>query len=218
MKTLNYTFLLLFIILVSSCFENEPYYYPDNYSNNSRTNPNIWTDTVEVDTIDPATRVLWLRTYTSENWDYWEIGINDSISGYLKTYTSENWDYWEFEVGEYEGTIRTYTSEDWDNWEFNCEGYDISLQTYFSEDWDNWKIQNANNGFQLRAQTSFSEDWDHWEIFNSVIDLDFYTYTSEDWDYWELYGDISELETPYIIAASFIPIFTSSIYMQEIIE
>jgi hypothetical protein len=34
-----------------------------------------------------------MKTYTSEDWDYWEYSGN--ANGKIKTYTSEDWDYWE---------------------------------------------------------------------------------------------------------------------------
>ncbi|MBK9591750.1 MAG: hypothetical protein IPO32_09675 [Crocinitomicaceae bacterium] len=35
------------------------------------------------------------RTYTSEDWDYWEISGNATAK--IRTYTSEDWDYWEID-------------------------------------------------------------------------------------------------------------------------
>jgi len=41
---------------------------------------------------------------------------------------------------------------------------------------------------------------------------------SEDWDYWEIFSDSLNIPTAYFVAASFIPIFTSSINMQGVVN
>lgn len=127
-----------------------------------------------------------LRTYTSNDWDYWELNL-DGQSGKIRTYTSDDWDYWEYSYGGVSGKIRTYTSEDWDYWEIGrCK-----LRTYTSNDWDYWEVSGGAN-------------------------LKIRTYTSEDWDYWELTGSVSNLDKDALMAMLFVPIFTSSIHVRGI--
>ena len=45
------------------------------------------------------------------------LTVSYGQSGKLKTYTSNDWDYWEISLGGSSGKIKTYTSEDWDYWE-----------------------------------------------------------------------------------------------------
>ncbi len=65
-------------------------------------------------------------------------------------------------------------------------------------------------GQTSKLKTYTSNGWDYWE----VDDGKFKTYTSEDWDYWEISGNLSNLAPVAKAAVLFIPIFTSSIYIQ----
>ncbi len=216
MKLKQLLFVSIISIFLFSCYQDD-YYYPEDHNN--RIDPYV-VDTTDIDTITPVypVRTGWIRTNFSEDWDDWDIEINDSTSGYVRTNTSNDWDSWEFNIGKFTGTIKTNSSEDWDSWNLVCDGYNIRIKTYFTEDWDYWEIYDYNSDFKLIAKTNFSEDYDNWNIYNDTIDINFRTYMSEDWDYWEIYADSVELATPYYIAASFIPVFTSSINMQGILD
>jgi len=214
---------LLFISIISifllSCHNDDMYFQNDDSNHNTRIDTNE-QDTTYFDTITPIypLRIGWIKTNFSEDWDDWDIEINDSISGYIRTNFSEDWDSWIFNVAGISGTIKTNFSEDWDTWNLVCEDYNIRIETNFSDDWDSWKIYDNNNDLQLTARTNFSDDYDNWNIYNDSIDINIKTYTSEDWDYWEVYSDSLNIPTAYFIAASFIPIFTSSINMQGILD
>ena len=126
-------FILILVIFVAC--ENDWFHEPgDGTGRGSRYYP-YNTDTLIIDTLEPASYAS-LRTYFSEDWDNWELILNDSVNGRIRTVFSEDWDNWEFEIGEFDGNIRTNFSEDWDNWELTCNGYEISIYTDFSEDWD----------------------------------------------------------------------------------
>jgi len=81
-----------------------------------------------------------------------------------------------------------------------------------SEDWDFWEI-NGNNT-DLVARTWISDNFDYWEIYNDSVYYEIFTWNSEDWDYWEIYADTNYVKTEDLAAVCFIPIFTSSIYIQ----
>ncbi len=151
-------------------------------------------------------KVTRLRTYTTEDWDYWEVD-----NGKFRTYTTEDWDYWEYTLDGQSGKIRTYTSEDWDYWE--VDGGKLKIKTYTSEDWDYWEI--TGSGTDIKVKTYTSEDWDYWEVTGGVS-AKIRTYTTEDWDYWEITGNIALLNASVKAAILFIPIFTSSIYIRGI--
>lgn len=142
-----------------------------------------------------------IRTYTSEDWDYWESNL-EALPGKFRTYTSNDWDYWEYTPSNGGSTvkIRTYTSEDWDYWEITDNTGKITLRTYTSEDWDYWETSTG-----LKIRTFTSEDWDYWECGNIKVR----TYTSEDWDHWEVSGNLSQHALKERIAIVFVPIFTS---------
>jgi hypothetical protein len=210
--------LLLLILVSTSCFNNFISPFDNNHNHPENNDDSLNIDTIIIiDTIEYPSADGRLSTYFTEDWDKWEIEFGDTI-GILETNFSEDWDSWNFTINGITGIIRTYYSEDWDNWELSCEGYNIRIKTYFSDDWDRWEISDTDHDVYLSANTYFSDDYDHWEIYNSEIDLEFATYFSEDWDNWELWGDIQSIETPYLIACAFIPIFTSSVYIQGITE
>ncbi len=66
-----------------------------------------------------------------------------------------------------------------------------------------------------KMRTYTSEDWDYWEISGDAT-ATIRTYTSEDWDYWEFSGNLSGLNDAAKMAVLFIPVFTSSIYIQGV--
>ena len=43
------------------------------------------------------------------------------------------------------------------------------------------------------------------------------TWTSEDWDYWEIFADTTCVRIQDLTAVCFVPIFTSSIYIQGVV-
>ncbi|MBN2663684.1 MAG: hypothetical protein JXR68_08555 [Bacteroidales bacterium] len=210
------------IILFWSCTDS---YFPNNRTNNAanRTNPipyiedSTTNDTIIIDTTTYSVNYIGnLRTWTSNDWDFWEINLFDSLYGQYRTWTSNDWDYWEFYIGNYEGTIRTWTSNDWDYWELNTDSDYYTIRTWTSEDWDFWEI-NSNQTY-LAARTWTSNDFDYWEVYNDSVYYKFRTWTAEDWDYWEIYADTNYIYINDLSAACFIPIFTSSIYIQGITE
>jgi len=146
-----------------------------------------------------------IRTFTSEDWDYWELTIGGQ-SGRIRTFTGKNWEY---NLDGQSGSIKTFTSKNWDHWEVNSGK--ISLRTFVSDDWDHWEI--TGSGINLRARTFTSEDWDYWEI-SGDASVTIRTFTSQDWDHWEITGDLSNVDPLAKVAILFIPIFISSIYIQ----
>lgn len=160
-----------------------------------------------------------LKTYTSEDWDYWQYSIGDT-TGWLKTYTSEDWDYWQFNMGGVTGNIKTYTSEDWDNWQLTSAGRLITIRTYTSEDWDYWEIKETATGFYAKVRTYTSNDFDHWEVTVGGTNIfDAQTYTSNDWDYWQFdkvnYAALG-LDMQQLAAVLFVPVYTSAIHQRGI--
>lgn len=89
----------------------------------------------------------------------------------------------------------------------------LRIRTNTAEDWDHWTI--TGSGMNLKVRTYTSENWDYWQVSGDVT-ATFRTYTSEDWDNWEIKGDLSGLTTSAKAAVLFIPIFTSSIYVQGV--
>jgi hypothetical protein len=201
-------------LLIAACFlpllacEKTPPPQPSPCFGCGGNNP-VWTG--------PSTYSM--RTYTSEDWDYWQYDMGDT-TGWLRTYTSEDWDYWQFNLHGISGSIRTYTSEDWDNWQLTTSGRTISIRTYTSNDWDYWEIKETSSGFYAKMRTYTSNDFDYWEAYvGSTNIFDVRTYTSEDWDYWQFGSQSilsSGLDIPQLAAILFVPVYTSAIHQRGI--
>jgi hypothetical protein len=215
--------LLPFFTILFACNNS---YFPDLQPNisdtidNSRPRPfyeDDNNDTIIIDTtVNSIEYIGKLKTWTSNDWDFWELTLLDSTYGQIKTWTSNDWDYWEFDIQNYQGKIRTWTSEDWDYWEVTSGDTNYSIRTCFSEDWDCWEINS--NDISLNARTWTSNDFDYWEIYNDSVYYKIRTWTSNDWDYWEIFADTNFVRQIDLPAVCFIPIFASSIYSQGILE
>lgn len=163
----------------------------------------------------PVSATAELRTSFSEDWDNWSFSWGDT-SGFYRTAFSEDWDNWNYRFDNVQGSIRTSFSEDWDNWQL---GNFITIKTNFSEDWDSWVITDQNSPNYITVRTSFSEDWDNWDVFlGGVHIMDLQTNFSEDYDNWRIYGDNVELSNKQRAAIMFIPVFSSALYQQGIIQ
>ncbi len=213
-----YFFLIAFLSVscINTPMTDNPNYHPRN--NRVHSDDTIFPpDTTGNDTTDYSFGYIGkLRTFTTEDWDYWELYLFDSIEGWFRTFTTEDWDYWEFDYDSLNGRIRTFTTEDWDYWEVYSQNY-YKIRTFTTEDWDYWEIYN-DSGFYLYARTFTTDDFDYWEIYNDSVYYKLRTFTTEDWDYWEIYADSNYVSLPDIAPVCFIAIFTSSIYQQGIIQ
>jgi len=76
-----------------------------------------------------------------------------------------------------------------------------------------WTLTSTAFAQSGKMRTYTSEDWDYWEISGDAT-ATIRTYTSEDWDYWEFSGNLGGLSEAGKMAVLFIPVFTSSIYVQ----
>ncbi len=209
-------FLWLFaLIFVAGC---QNYYDPIFVSGKfpSRTNP-ILPDTfsIEIDGDDffPVARLM---TYYYGDWDEWELFMDGYKVATFQTSVSEDWDSWVFTFGDKTGRIMTCVSEDWDCWEIYADTNYYRLTTYVSEDWDRWELYDT--ALIMYAQTYVSDDFDRWELYYNDKKIYFQTTFSEGWDNWEFYSADSVLnDTLSMVTASFLAIFTASIYQQGIL-
>lgn len=149
-----------------------------------------------------------IETCTSEDWDCWQVA-----EGKIKTSTSEDWDYWEYKIDDKVGRIQTYNCENWDYWQ--VDGGKYTIRTYTADDWDYWEIRG--HGMDCSAKTYTSKDWDYWE-FSGTFSGTIRTNISNDWDQWNITGDISKLNPSAKAAIFFVPIFTSSIFIQGLLN
>ena len=210
-------FLIVSILLVS-CIYQPPNDNTNYHSRNNRIHSDDTTlfppiDTIGDDSNDYSLQYIGkLRTFTTEDWDYWQLYLYDSIQGWFRTFTTEDWDYWEFNYDTLNGKIRTFITEDWDYWEIFSQNY-YKLRTFTTDEWDYWEIYN-NSGLYLYARTFTDNDFDYWEIYNDSVYFKIQTFTTEDYDYWEIYADTNYVSMPDLAPVCFIAIFTSSIYQQ----
>jgi hypothetical protein len=130
-----------------------------------------------------------LRTYTPNDWDYWNYNI-DGVQGQIRTYTPSDWDYWSIDNGNY--TLRTYTPNDWDDWVLSGNGLSVRFRTYTPSDWDYWQASGSATGT-------------------------FRTYTPNDWDDWEIEGDWAQLDASTKASLLFLPVLVATLKEQGIL-
>lgn len=234
-KKIKMYFLFAFVLICFSCAKDSTSPSSEiNETNTSYSNPgrpssytfgttNTTTITTTTNTATYTTtytqsgsKVYKMDTYTSNDWDYWQIKFGDT-TGFFRTYTSNDWDYWEFKFNNAKGKIKTYTSNDWDYWEFFGTNKNMTIRTFTSEDWDYWEIQDKSANQKITVKTNFSNDFDSWTALkNGKEIMRFSTNFSNDYDNWRFYPKDSTIDEEQLAAIHFIAVFASSIHMQNI--
>ena len=154
-----------------------------------------------------------ISTAQDGSWHKWSF-LSKSKRGTIETHVGEDWNLWEVQFNGKKGTISTVTRNDFEYWQIRYKGAQLDLYTT-DRDYQHWKLENLSNNIYYQIKSTDKKSYSSWKTLGdkscNIFALD-NTLNS-----WEIKGDDISGERDILqIAFNFIPVFVSSVYVEEI--